>query len=124
CQAFRAILLARMFGMDWVLHNLLPRTISHEQPPLTRKDRAHPLVESGRGQPHSKTWRIAKRPRIARSVLECGCPLPLFLVAIRAARPFRSITGASGYCHRSARKPNKERTASRPRLAAAPNVKM
>jgi HEAT repeat protein len=33
--------------------------------------------ESGRGQPHSKTWRNVLCPMTRGSVLECGCPLPL-----------------------------------------------
>src|ERR1051326_4110822 len=36
-------------------------------------------IESGRGQPHSKTLRIARRMEKRASVLECGCPLPLFV---------------------------------------------
>src|SRR2546427_8261550 len=35
--------------------------------------------ESGRGHPHSKTSRRDKRPCERASVLECGCPLPLFV---------------------------------------------
>src|SRR5436309_8586876 len=37
--------------------------------------------ESGRGQPHSKTLARATQPGCFREVLECGCPLPLFLTA-------------------------------------------
>jgi len=32
---------------------------------------------SGRGQPHSKTWRNQWPAKERASVLECGCPLPL-----------------------------------------------
>ncbi len=38
--------------------------------------------ESGRGQPHSKTWRKAQRAETRASVLECGCPLPLWLARV------------------------------------------
>jgi len=34
--------------------------------------------KSGRGQPHSKTSRTELRAGERASVLECGCPLPLF----------------------------------------------
>ena len=34
--------------------------------------------ESGRGQPHSKTLRKKRRAEKRASVLECGCPPPLF----------------------------------------------
>jgi hypothetical protein len=34
--------------------------------------------KNGRGQPHSKTCRMFASSESARSVLECGCPLPLF----------------------------------------------
>src|SRR6266436_6254340 len=34
--------------------------------------------ESGRGQPHSKTSRTESRVRECASVVECGCPLPLY----------------------------------------------
>ena len=34
--------------------------------------------ESGSGQPHSKTLRKKQRAEKRASVLECGCPLPLF----------------------------------------------
>src|SRR5205809_3919872 len=37
--------------------------------------------ESGRGQPHSTTLARATQPGCFREVLECGCPLPLFLTA-------------------------------------------
>jgi hypothetical protein len=37
--------------------------------------------ESGRGQPHSKTLRKKQRAEKRASILECGCPLPLFGVA-------------------------------------------
>jgi hypothetical protein len=37
--------------------------------------------ESGRGQPHSKTLRKKQRAEKRASVLECGCPLPLFGIA-------------------------------------------
>src|SRR5437660_11021183 len=33
-------------------------------------------IQSGRGQPHSKTLRIFASPETSRSVLECGCPRP------------------------------------------------
>jgi hypothetical protein len=35
------------------------------------------LAKSGRGQPHSKTWRKSPRAEKRVSVWECGCPLPL-----------------------------------------------
>src|SRR6267142_2379114 len=35
--------------------------------------------KSGRGQPHSKTSRREQHVRRRASVLECGCPLPLFM---------------------------------------------
>jgi hypothetical protein len=38
--------------------------------------------ESGRGQPHSKTSRTERRARERASVLECGCPLPLYVDAM------------------------------------------
>jgi hypothetical protein len=41
-------------------------------------ERSHPL-QSGRGLPHSKTWRKHDAPRTARSVLECGAPAPLWI---------------------------------------------
>ena len=34
--------------------------------------------QSGRGQPHSKTLRDFESLGARVSVLECGCPLPLF----------------------------------------------
>src|SRR5436190_379128 len=34
--------------------------------------------KSGRGLPHSKTWRIIAPLLASRSVVECGWPLPLF----------------------------------------------
>jgi hypothetical protein len=37
-------------------------------------------VESGRGQPHSITSRTKQHARKRASVLECGCPLPLFVI--------------------------------------------
>src|SRR2546427_4901148 len=49
--------------------------------------------ESGRGQPHSKTLARATQPGCFRKVLECGCPLPLFLTANigeRTTSPLRS----------------------------------
>jgi hypothetical protein len=33
--------------------------------------------KSGRGQPHSKTWREEWHAGERASVMECGCPLPL-----------------------------------------------
>src|ERR1043166_1710671 len=42
-------------------------------------------VESGRGQPHSKTLRENLRPRKFRMVLECGCPLPLLIARLAIA---------------------------------------
>jgi hypothetical protein len=41
-------------------------------------------VQSGRGQPHSKT--LARHPmrQKTRSVLECGCPLPLSHLDVQA----------------------------------------
>ena len=44
--------------------------------------------KSGRGQPHSKTCRIFDDSELARSVLECGCPLPLSRSSTRNARQF------------------------------------
>src|SRR5436305_4972538 len=45
----------------------------------TQEQAPAPVVrrESGRGQPHSKTWRRQDVRRTPRSVLACGCPLPL-----------------------------------------------
>ena len=37
--------------------------------------------QSGRGQPHSKTSRKERHANRRDSVLECGCPLPLSLLA-------------------------------------------
>src|SRR5438477_12495522 len=37
------------------------------------------LLQSGRAQPHSKTWRNFGRFRNSRSVLERGCALPLWI---------------------------------------------
>jgi molybdate transport system ATP-binding protein len=37
----------------------------------------HGRGKSGRGQPHSKTWRTDCGPITRGSVAECGCPLPL-----------------------------------------------
>jgi hypothetical protein len=37
-----------------------------------------PLLESGRGLPHSKTLTRAHRASEIRQVLDCGSPLPLF----------------------------------------------
>ena len=46
--------------------------------------------QSARGLAHSKTWRTLWRPCHARSVLDCGSPLPLFLRdAIRPEAKFR-----------------------------------
>src|SRR5215831_19155358 len=42
-------------------------------------------TESGRGQPHSKTSRISDARLSLRQFLECGCPLPLFLLAVAFA---------------------------------------
>jgi hypothetical protein len=36
------------------------------------------LVESGTGQPHSKTLARFLARHSVREVLECGCPLPLY----------------------------------------------
>jgi len=44
--------------------------------------------KSGRGQPHSKTCRIFVSSGSARSVLECGCPLPLWLTPRRVTDGF------------------------------------
>src|SRR6266704_3222757 len=41
-------------------------------------------VESGRGQPHSKTLRTEPRAIHRASVLECGCPLPLLVIVVLA----------------------------------------
>ena len=38
--------------------------------------------QSGRGQPHSKTLRVFGHLGVRGSVLECGCPLPLFRVLV------------------------------------------
>jgi hypothetical protein len=55
---------------------LLADTLVHEESGSPVKCRAF-VSESGRGQPHSKTLaRHPLRPK-TRSVLECGCPLPL-----------------------------------------------
>src|SRR5882757_2749233 len=41
-------------------------------------------VESGRGQPHSKTSRTELRALRRASVLECGCLLPLLVIGVLA----------------------------------------
>src|SRR5947199_771630 len=43
-----------------------------------------------RGQPHSKTYRIFYGLGVSRSVLECGCPLPLFSAACSRAHLFEN----------------------------------
>ena len=49
--------------------------------PRTRCDVS---VESGRGQPHSKTSRTELRALRRASVLECGCLLPLLVIGVLA----------------------------------------
>jgi len=61
------------------------------------------LTQSGRGQPHSKTLARLPARHSVREVLECGCPLPLFILKLpeppnalnrscrpRAFTPFRA----------------------------------
>src|SRR6266581_261454 len=43
--------------------------------------------QSGRGQPHSKTLSRGVARHFFREVLECGCPLPLFLLATALLSP-------------------------------------
>ncbi len=50
-------------------------------------------TESGRGQPHSKTLRVFGRIGARASVLECGCPLPLWPAS--ASVILRRHTGAA-----------------------------
>ena len=45
---------------------------------LEKPAEKRPAIQSARGLAHSKTWRTRQRPRAARSVEECGSPLPLF----------------------------------------------
>ena len=50
--------------------------------------------QSARGLAHSKTWRTSQRPRAARSVLDCGSPLPLFprdAISLKAKFPPAAI---------------------------------
>jgi hypothetical protein len=54
------------------------------------------IGESGRGQPHSKTWRTQFDPGGRGSVLECGCPLPLWSRDVsRMDRRVARMPGAS-----------------------------
>ena len=48
--------------------------------------------KSGRGQPHSKTCRMFDGSESARSVLECGCPLPLWLEPHEVTDTFNRTT--------------------------------
>jgi hypothetical protein len=50
---------------------------------------------SGRGQPHSKTLRDVRHVGERASVLECGCPLPLYppREVIVIVRHYTSKTG-------------------------------
>ena len=52
------------------------------------------LVESGRGQPHSTTSRKGDAQQMSRSVVECGCPLPLSLDEVRVADTFNRTVRA------------------------------
>ena len=50
--------------------------------------------QSARALAHSKTWRTSQRPRAARSVLDCGSPLPLFprdAISLKAKFPPSAI---------------------------------
>jgi hypothetical protein len=49
---------------------------------IKRTDPAR-YLESGRGQPHSKTLARFPARYLIREVLECGCPLPLYIDATR-----------------------------------------
>jgi len=57
--------------------------------PRTDKAGGNGSDESGRGQPHPKTLSRRLARNFFRKVLECGCPLPLFL--LRSARAARFI---------------------------------
>ncbi len=48
------------------------------------------LLKSGRGQPHSRTLSRVIGAHYFRQVLECGCPLPLWL--------YGSMTGLKRLC--------------------------
>ena len=48
-----------------------------------------PAPKSGRGQPHSKTLARPPTPWKSRGVLECGCPLPLWLAAVAKVHVIR-----------------------------------
>jgi hypothetical protein len=56
-----------------------PKAVLAEGPTLDSVQSIASPNQSGRGQPHSKTFGASRRKAQRASVLECGCPLPLWI---------------------------------------------